>query len=186
MAQHERFINVDGLRTRILEQGSGAPVLLLHGAALGSSADVWTDNMPAFAAKGYRAIAPDLPGFGLTENPKDYSDAYTERFLAALMDALELEARGLIGHSLSGRIGLGFAFAHPQRVGKLVRARHRQPAAAAADRAQAGGRAAPARLHRRRSLHPNRRRPRTRVSSSRTTFSTTISSRRRAWRCAIE
>ncbi len=183
MAQQEKFIKVDGLRTRILEQGSGAPVLLLHGAALGSSADVWTDNMPAFAAKGYRAIAPDLPGFGLTENPKDYSDAYTERFLAALMEALELKRADMVGHSLSGRIGLGFAFAYPQRVGKLVvlgtgsllpplpaapkpRPRRQQP-------------------HRRRSLHRNHRRPRTRASSSRTTSSSTISSRRRGWRRAI-
>jgi pimeloyl-ACP methyl ester carboxylesterase len=120
MAQQEKFIKVDGLRTRILEQGSGAPVLFLHGAALGSSADVWTDNMPAFAQKGFRAIAPDLPGFGMTENPRDYSDAYTERFLGSLMDALELDRAHIIGHSLSGRIGLGFAFAHPHRVRKLV------------------------------------------------------------------
>ena len=68
----ENFIEVEGLRIRYLEQGAGPAVILLHGASLGSSADVWTDSIAALAKQGLRAIAVDLPGFGLSDNPLDH------------------------------------------------------------------------------------------------------------------
>ena len=55
----ENLIEVEGLRIRTLEEGSGPAVLLLHGASLGSSADVWTGNLPELAARGLRVIAYD-------------------------------------------------------------------------------------------------------------------------------
>jgi pimeloyl-ACP methyl ester carboxylesterase len=55
----EKFTRVGALRARYLESGEGEPVLILHGASLGSSADVWVPNLPAFAAQGFCAIAPD-------------------------------------------------------------------------------------------------------------------------------
>ena len=64
----ERSLRVGGLNVRYLEHGEGAPVILLHGASLGSSADVWTRNLPALAAYRLRVIAPDLPGFGGSNN----------------------------------------------------------------------------------------------------------------------
>jgi pimeloyl-ACP methyl ester carboxylesterase len=69
----ESFIEVGGLRIRYFEEGAGAAVVLLHGASLGSSADVWTGNLPALAAHGLRIIAFDQPGFGLSDNPEDCS-----------------------------------------------------------------------------------------------------------------
>ena len=116
----EKFIEVDGLRTRYLENGRGSPVLLLHGATLGSSADVWTRNIPALAERGFRAIAFDQPGFGLSDNPEDHSVGFRRRFVPAFMDALKLEKACLIGHSQSGRMALDLAFAHPQRVAKVI------------------------------------------------------------------
>lgn len=116
----DRSTRVDGLSVRYLEQGEGAPVLLLHGASLGSSADVWTRNLPALAAHRLRAIAPDLPGFGGTDNPQDPSVAYRRGFVLALMDALGIERAALVGHSQSGRIALDLAFSHPQRVARVV------------------------------------------------------------------
>lgn len=116
----EKFIEVDGLRTRYLENGRGPAVLLLHGASLGSSADVWTRNLPEFGARGFRAIAFDQPGFGLSDNPADHSVGYRKRFILAFMDALRLERAHLIGHSQSGRIALDLAFAYPQRIAKVV------------------------------------------------------------------
>jgi pimeloyl-ACP methyl ester carboxylesterase len=116
----ERSIRVEGLSVRYLEQGEGAPVLLLHGASLGSSADVWTRNLPALAAHGLRLIAPDLPGFGGTDNPQDPSVAYRRRFVPAFMDALGIERASLVGHSQSGRVAVDLAFSHPQRVAKVI------------------------------------------------------------------
>ncbi|HJY78764.1 MAG TPA: alpha/beta fold hydrolase [Burkholderiales bacterium] len=116
----ERSLRVDGLNVRYLEQGEGAPVLLLHGASLGSSADVWTRNLPALAAQRLRTIAPDLPGFGSTDNPQDHSVGYRRRFVLAFMDALGIARASLVGHSQSGRVAVDLAFNDAQRVAKVV------------------------------------------------------------------
>ena len=116
----ENFIGVDGLRIRTLEEGSGSAVLLLHGASLGSSADVWTGNLPGLAAHGLRVIACDLPGFGLSDNPEDGSVAYRTRFVLAFMDALRLRKAHLIGHSQSGRIAVSLALEQSERVSKVI------------------------------------------------------------------
>jgi pimeloyl-ACP methyl ester carboxylesterase len=117
---NERALRVDGLRVRCLEQGRGAAVLLLHGASLGSSADVWGRNLAPLAAHGLRVIAPDLPGFGHTDNPVDHSLGYRQRFVTMLIDALELERVALVGHSQAGRIAVELAFSAPPRVAKAA------------------------------------------------------------------
>jgi pimeloyl-ACP methyl ester carboxylesterase len=116
----ENFIEVEGLRIRYLEEGGGPPVLLLHGASLGSSADVWTGNLSGLAAHGLRVIACDQPGFGLSDNPGDPSVAYRMRFLLAFMDALRLQKAHLVGHSQSGRIAVTLALEHGERVSRVV------------------------------------------------------------------
>ena len=113
-------IRVDGLKVRYFEAGEGAPVLLLHGASLGSSADVWARNLVPLAAHRLRVIAPDLPGFGETDNPADVSLSYRRKFVLAFMDALKLERAALVGHSQAGRIALDLALSHPARVSKVV------------------------------------------------------------------
>jgi len=67
----DRFLTVAGLKIRYLEQGSGPTAILLHGASLGSSADVWRRNLAPLADYGIRAIAYDQPGFGLSDDPPD-------------------------------------------------------------------------------------------------------------------
>jgi len=115
-----RTLRVDGLNTRLLDEGEGAPVILLHGASLGSSADVWVPNLAPLAAHGLRVIAPDLPGFGGTDNPADHSLAYRRRFVLGLMRALELDRAAFLGHSQAGRIAVELAFAEPERVARIV------------------------------------------------------------------
>lgn len=107
----ERYIEVDGLRTRWLEEGLGVPLVLLHGASLGSSCDVWRGVLPLLAARGVRAIAPDLPGFGLTDNPGDHSLALRTRFVPAFMEAAGMPVACVLGHSQSGRIPVALALA---------------------------------------------------------------------------
>jgi pimeloyl-ACP methyl ester carboxylesterase len=107
----ERYIEVDGLRTRWLEEGRGVPLMLLHGASLGSSCDVWRGVLPLLAARGVRAIAPDLPGFGLTDNPGDHSLGFRTRFVPAFMEAAGMPSAWVLGHSQSGRIPVALALA---------------------------------------------------------------------------
>ena len=116
----ERSLRVGGLNVRYLERGEGAPVILLHGASLGSSADVWARNLQPLAAHGLRVIAPDLPGFGGSDNPQDHSVGYRRRFVPAFMDALDIPRASLIGHSQSGRVAVDLAFEAPQRFAKVV------------------------------------------------------------------
>ncbi|HEY1265897.1 MAG TPA: alpha/beta hydrolase, partial [Candidatus Binatia bacterium] len=116
----EKFIEVDGLKTRYLEEGSGPAVLLLHGASLGSSADVFERNLGPLAGYGLRVIAFDQPGFGGTDNPKDYSPAYRRRFIIPFMDALGLQKASLMGHSAAGAMAVGLAFDQTPRIAKAV------------------------------------------------------------------
>jgi pimeloyl-ACP methyl ester carboxylesterase len=116
----EKSVQVDGLKTRYLEEGAGAAVLLLHGASLGSSADVFARNLAPLAAYGLRVIAFDQPGFGLTDNPKDYSVAYRRRFIVHFMDALGLDKASLVGHSQAGAMAVGLAFDETSRIAKVV------------------------------------------------------------------
>jgi pimeloyl-ACP methyl ester carboxylesterase len=113
-------IRVDGLSVRYFQAGEGAPVLLLHGASLGSSADVWTRNLAPLAAHGLRVIAPDLPGFGGTDNPADASVAYRRKFILAFMGALDLPRAALVGHSQAGRVALDLALSDPGRITRVV------------------------------------------------------------------
>src|SRR3954464_14630894 len=98
----DRFVTVDGLNGRYLEEGNGVPALLLHGSSLGSSADVFRRNLRALGASGIRAIAFDLPGFGKTDPSDDLSGGYRRKFILKFMDALGLRKAALIGHSSSG------------------------------------------------------------------------------------
>jgi 4,5:9,10-diseco-3-hydroxy-5,9,17-trioxoandrosta-1(10),2-diene-4-oate hydrolase len=116
----EAFITVQGLRTRFLARGEGPPVILLHGASLGSSADVWRRNLGPLAAHGVRVIAYDQPGFGLTDDPPDWGLGFRTSFILALMDALGLERAALVGHSQAGAMAVRLALTHPERVNSVV------------------------------------------------------------------
>jgi len=67
-----------------------------------------------------RVIACDQPGFGLSDDPGDFSVAYRTRFVFAFMDALRLPKACLIGHSQSGRIAVSLALEHGERVPGVV------------------------------------------------------------------
>ena len=116
----ENYIDLGRLRTRYLEEGAGPVVLLLHDTSLGSSSDVWVRSLADLAAQGLRAIAPDLPGFGLTDNPADHSLAARVEFIPEFLDALGIDRAHVVGHSQSGPIAVRLAIAHPARVGKIV------------------------------------------------------------------
>jgi pimeloyl-ACP methyl ester carboxylesterase len=117
---NDRFVTVDGLKLRYIEMGEGAPVLLLHGASLGSSADVFIRNLEPLARAGFRAIAFDQPGFGLSGVPADHSAAYRRDVVPKFMDALRLKEAALVGHSQAGNPAVQLALKEPERYTHIV------------------------------------------------------------------
>ncbi|CAN5262608.1 alpha/beta fold hydrolase [soil metagenome] len=107
----------------MLEAGSGDPVLLVHG--IGGWAENWRWVLPELAARGLRAIACDLPGFGGSSapGPVDYfglQNAYYARFTSALLDVLGASTAALVGHSLGGAVALVAAASEPSRITRLA------------------------------------------------------------------
>jgi 2-hydroxy-6-oxonona-2,4-dienedioate hydrolase len=117
---NDRFVTVDGLHIRYLEEGSGVPAILLHGSSLGSSADVFRRNLLALGAQGIRAIAFDLPGFGQSDPSADLSGSYRKKFILRFLDTLGLQRAALIGHSSSGNPLVSIALEHPERVSHVI------------------------------------------------------------------
>lgn len=109
----DRFVDVNGLRLRYIEEGEGPPVIFLHGASLGSSADVFIRNMGTFAHAGFRAIAFDQPGFGLAETPKDHSVGFRRKSVPAFCAALGLTTPALVAHSQAGTMAVQLALEAP-------------------------------------------------------------------------
>jgi pimeloyl-ACP methyl ester carboxylesterase len=116
----DKYIAIDGLRLRYIEEGSGHPVLLLHGASLGSSADVFRRNLGPLAKAGLRAIAYDFPGYGLSEVGSDLSLNYQTASVPKFSDALGLKKPALIAHSRSGSMAVQLALKDPERYSHLV------------------------------------------------------------------
>ena len=116
-----RFRTVPTPRARLsmMEAGTGAPVLALHG--LGGTKGSFLPTVAALASS-FRTIAVDLPGFGDSDKP--IGAAYDARFFAdagiELLDALALERVHVIGNSLGGRIALEMGLRYPERVGRLA------------------------------------------------------------------
>ena len=116
----ERTTDVDGLKIRYLEEGEGPALILLHGASLGSSGDVFARNLGPLAAGGLRAIAPDRPGYGLSGGPDDPTLAGHCRFTLGFMDALGLDSAVIVGHSQQGNTAAALALDQSQRVPRAV------------------------------------------------------------------
>ena len=111
-----------GLRVRVVERGDplAPPVLFVPG--WGCSVYVFRNNLPEIAAAGFRAIAVDLKGHGLSDKPiapSDYTIDSLVEHLRDILDSLELERPALIGHSLGGSLIYHFASRHQQRVQSL-------------------------------------------------------------------
>lgn len=114
-----RWVTVRGAPLRYRAAGRGAAVVLVHG--LGMSADYWVRVGPALAEAGFRAVAPDLPGFGRTPGPAEGLPIGAQSAaLQAFCDAMRLEPAVFVGHSLSCESVLCLASEAPHRVRGLV------------------------------------------------------------------
>ncbi|MEE8284061.1 MAG: alpha/beta hydrolase [Alphaproteobacteria bacterium] len=116
----DKIVEVEGHSIRYMEDGSGPAVVLFHGASLGSSADVYRRNIGPLAAAGFRVIAFDFPGFGLSDYCEDGSVGLKKRTTLGLMDALGLEKAALVGHSQAGNVAVALGLEQPQRVSHII------------------------------------------------------------------
>ncbi|HVR17573.1 MAG TPA: alpha/beta hydrolase [Candidatus Limnocylindrales bacterium] len=115
-----KFVSVDGQKLRYIEEGSGPSVLFLHGASLGSSADVFLRNLGPFAKAGVRAVAFDLPGFGLSDIPAKQSVPQQRNSIPKFIDAASLGKTALIAHSRSGGFAVQLALEDPSRYSHVI------------------------------------------------------------------
>ncbi|MGF6591992.1 alpha/beta fold hydrolase [Pseudomonas sp. 2835] len=112
----------DGLQLHYQDVGTGEAVVFIHGSGPGASGHSnFKQNYPAFAAAGYRAIVPDLPGYGASSKPQTvYSLDFFVSALSGLLDALDIQRCVLVGNSLGGAIAIKLALDQPGRVSRLV------------------------------------------------------------------
>ena len=113
----------NGLLVRVVESGpaNGRPVILVHG--WGSCIYTFSEQIPALAAAGYRTLALDLPGHGLSEKPLDESNYTTAALASAVLgvaDALGVGRFTFIGHSMGGALGLRMVEWGETRIERLV------------------------------------------------------------------
>jgi haloalkane dehalogenase len=114
-------MNVDGLHMHVVDEGEGDPILLLHGEP--TSSYLWRNVIPPLVAAGYRAVAPDLIGFGRSEKPEEigwYSYDRHVASIAQLVDELDLRDLTLVVHDWGGPIGLRVAVEQEDRIARLV------------------------------------------------------------------
>lgn len=91
----------DGTLIHYKDWGSGPPVVFSHGWPL--QGDAWEDQMMFLASHGYRVIAHDRRGHGLSSQPWQGNDMDTYADdLATLLDALDIKGATLVGHSTGG------------------------------------------------------------------------------------
>jgi pimeloyl-ACP methyl ester carboxylesterase len=109
---------VNGINIAYQVEGTGEPIILLHGNGL--SHGMWKYNIGPLSQR-FKVFAPDLPGFGRSDKPDaDYGVEYYVDFLKGFMDALRIEKAVLVGHSFLGVVAATFAVRNPGRVTKLV------------------------------------------------------------------
>ncbi|MFI6576734.1 alpha/beta fold hydrolase [Nocardiopsis sp. NPDC050513] len=112
-----RFVDVNGVRLHIAEQGEGPLVLLLHGWP--ESWYSWRHQFGALAAAGYRVVAPDQRGYARSEQPSDVA-SYTLLHLVgdviALIEELGEERAVLVGHDWGAPVAWTAAMMRPDKV----------------------------------------------------------------------
>jgi pimeloyl-ACP methyl ester carboxylesterase/FAD/FMN-containing dehydrogenase len=112
-----RFVDADGIILHVAEQGEGPPVVFCHGFP--HTWQVWSRQLPAIAALGYRAIAPDMRGYGrsgIPRDPHEYTNLKAIGDLLGLLDHLSEERATFVGLDFGAALVWELALRHPDRV----------------------------------------------------------------------
>jgi epoxide hydrolase A/B len=112
----QRVIETNGIRLNIAEAGEGPPVLLCHGFP--ESWYSWRHQIDALAAAGFRAIAPDMRGYGKSDAPEaidQYTIFHLVGDLVGLLDALAIPSAVIVGHDWGATVAWQAARLRPDR-----------------------------------------------------------------------
>ena len=123
-------IDLGNVTLHVRDTGDGIPVVLLHGWP--DTGDLWRHQEPALTAAGYRVIAPDLRGFGLSSKPVELS-AYAAPAMVGdvvgVLDALGIGRAHLVGHDWGAAIAWMTAALVPDRIASVTALSVGHPAA---------------------------------------------------------
>jgi 2-hydroxy-6-oxo-6-(2'-carboxyphenyl)-hexa-2,4-dienoate hydrolase len=118
----ERWIEVDGIRTRYFDTGDGEPLVLIHGGNFGQFENVdcaenWALNWEGFA-RSFRVVAFDKLGQGFTDNPKqdDYTIEAVVRHATRFIRTLDLDRCHVVGHSRGGYVATRLTLEHQPHI----------------------------------------------------------------------
>jgi pimeloyl-ACP methyl ester carboxylesterase len=113
-----RMARVDGIRLHYLTAGNGPAVILLHGYT--QTSRMWRPIIPLLAKK-FTVIAPDLPGIGDSDIPKDGLDMKTAAIrIHALAKSLGIQKASVVGHDIGLMVAYAYAAQFPADTEKLV------------------------------------------------------------------
>ncbi len=118
--KHMASLTLNDIPYAIHQAGTGDPILILHGFT-GDGAS-FIQHLPHLA-HNHRLIAPDLLGHGATISPPDparYQMKNAIADLSALLAHLNITSCTVLGYSMGGRLALGFALSHPEKVNRLI------------------------------------------------------------------
>lgn len=112
-------VAIDGVRTFVLDEGLGEPVVFLHG--IPTSSFLWR-NVARVVARERRAVAPDLIGFGLSDRPAsaDLSPAGQAAAVVRVLDALGVGPAAVVGHDYGALVACELLQQAPDRVRQIV------------------------------------------------------------------
>ena len=116
-----RLIDVDGVQVHYAELGEGEPLVLLHGN--GSMVqDFMSSGFVRQAAKRYRVIAFDRPGYGYSDRPRStvWTPAAQAELLRSALQQIEAPRALILGHSWGASVAIALALAHPEMVRGLI------------------------------------------------------------------
>lgn len=116
-----RYVETNGIRMAVYEAGAGPAIVLLHGFP--ELAHSWRNQIPALVDAGYRVIAPDLRGYGLTDRPaavEDYDLTQIMGDLVGLLDAMDIEKAVWMGHDWGGILAWQMPLFHPNRTDGVI------------------------------------------------------------------
>lgn len=111
-----REIEANGISLHVAEEGDGPAVIFCHGfPAIGSS---WRAQVQSVVSAGFKAIVPDMRGYGKSSSPVDagaYTPHHTVGDLVAILDAVNVQTATVVGHDFGANVAWNAAMMRPDR-----------------------------------------------------------------------
>ena len=116
-----QFLEVGGVRLHYVERGSGAPLVLLHGNG-SMIQDFESSGLIDLAARNYRVIVFDRPGFGHSDRPRNvvWTPAAQAELINSALERLGVSHAIVLGHSWGASVAVALALKYPRLVQGLV------------------------------------------------------------------